>query len=84
MNDPLGQTWEQELLALGEARGEARGRLQGRLEVSRDSLLTLLEDRFGPLPVALVQRIYRSTDLEKLRACVRQTIHLRTLDELNL
>jgi hypothetical protein len=79
MAQSVAQTWEQEILA----RGEARGRLEGRLEERRDELLALLAERFGALPETVVQRINSTTDLEKLRACVRQTGQLRNLDELN-
>ena len=47
------QEWIQE----GEARGEARGEAQGRDSAAREMLLGALEQRFGPLPDAVVARV---------------------------
>jgi hypothetical protein len=80
MSETLGQTWEQEMLA----RGEARGREQGQLEALREDLQILLEERFGPLPEELVARIRRTDDLSRLRACLRQVVHITGPSELEI
>jgi hypothetical protein len=72
------------MLARGEARGEARGREQGQLETAREILRLQLEDRFGLLPADLVQRIERTDDLERLRAALRQVVHITALSELEI
>jgi len=72
MNETLARTCEQELLACGRLR-EARGMLR-----------LLLEDRFGPLPEALIGQIEAADDLEELRAAIRAVQHLRSLDALAL
>jgi hypothetical protein len=70
------QTWEPETLA----RGEAIGYLIARHE----SLRLVLEERFGPLPEALVRQIESIDDLDRLRAGLRQDIHIASLAELKL
>ena len=62
----------------------AEGEAKGRLATSRTVLRDLLEDRFGPLPEVLVQRIEAATDPDRLRAAVRQAPRLGRLDELQL
>ena len=47
-------------------------------------LRAFLEDRFGPLPEALQERIAEATDLELLQRACRQAIHLEKLADLNL
>ncbi len=59
-------------------------RTKGAVEACRENLRALLEDRFGTLPGALVQRIEASEDLARLKACVRQVPHLKTLDDVPL
>jgi hypothetical protein len=66
------QTWEQEMLS------------RGQLVTRREDLRLLLEERFGPLPEALIQRIEAMDDLERLRAALRQVVHLNSLSELEL
>jgi predicted transposase YdaD len=84
MTETITRTWEQELLARGEARGEARGREEGQLEAAREILQMQLEDRFGPLREELVQRIKRADDLERLRAALHQVLHITEPAELEL
>jgi hypothetical protein len=50
----------------------------------RNDLLGLLEERFGRLPRALVQRINQTDDVERLHAAVLQVLRLRKLEELQL
>jgi hypothetical protein len=60
------------------------GRLEGKLEACRDMLQDLLEHRFGPLTDDLIQRIQGLKDLERLKACLLQMVHIQSLDELQL
>jgi predicted transposase YdaD len=88
LSETVVETWEQELLARGEARGraegEARGRAEGEAQGLRESVQLLLEEKFGPLPEALVAEIGAMEDTERLRRVVRQVVHLNSLDELAL
>jgi Putative transposase, YhgA-like len=72
MSETIGQTWEQELL------------LRGQLRERRESLRMLLEERFGPLPEAVRQRIESSDDLARLRRAFQQALHVASLDDLEL
>jgi hypothetical protein len=76
MSQTIEQTWEQELLA--------RGKTVGALAAYRDTLRTLLEDRFGTVPSAWLEKIEAATDAERLRACIRQVGRISSPDELQL
>jgi hypothetical protein len=76
----IEQTWEQELLA----RGEAQGKQKWQLEHARDMLRNWLKDRFQTLPEPLLEKIRTASDLDRLDASIRQVPHIKTLDELQL
>lgn len=50
----------------------------------RENLRRWLEERFGTLPEALVQRIEAIEDAQRLRAALRQVVRLNSLAELAL
>jgi hypothetical protein len=79
-----GQRWEEEVLAVREARGETRGETRGRLTARREDLRLILEGRFGPLPADLVQRIEATEDSDRLLVCIRQAGTIANLSELPL
>jgi hypothetical protein len=72
MFDTLRQTWEQELLT------------RGRLLATRENLCLLMEERFGPFPPGLAERIEATDDLERLRGAMRQVLQVSSPDELDL
>ena len=87
MSHTLGQTWEEWALEEGERRkaeGEIAGTAKGEIQTRREDLRVLLEEKFGSLPDELIQRIETATDPESLKACLRQTLRIQSLDELNL
>jgi hypothetical protein len=57
---------------------------EGQLQAWRTSLSDLLQDRFGPLPEGLRQRIDAVTDLERLRAIHRQALRIASLEDLQI
>jgi hypothetical protein len=63
-----------------EERGEAKGELRAR----RDDLRALLEERFGPLPETVVQRIDAATDADRLRLAIRKVLRIESLDDLSI
>jgi hypothetical protein len=67
-----------------KAEGMAEGQAKGRLEEARDMLLALLEEKFGPVPEPLRQRIGATTDLARLHAAHRRILHLGSLEEFDL
>src|SRR5262249_17357113 len=62
------------------ARGEAGRGLRARWDDPRSPL----EARPGRLPPPGIRRIEAAEDPERLRAAIRQTLHLSSLDELPL
>jgi hypothetical protein len=57
---------------------------EAALQTRRDDLRALLEERFGTVPDAVKERMEATTDVERLKACIRQVVHIRALDELQL
>jgi hypothetical protein len=55
-----------------------------RLRTRREVLRELLEERFGTLPSALLQRIESCDDISRLQAAARQVLRLDKLDDLQL
>jgi hypothetical protein len=54
------------------------------LTTCRELLRAMLEEHFGTLPSDLLQRIEQTEDIDRLKACVRQAVHITKLDELTL
>jgi predicted transposase YdaD len=69
-------------LAQGFEKGRQEGRQEGRVQALREALRELLEDRFGPLPDAVRQRIESASEPERLQAAVRRVSHLSSLADL--
>jgi hypothetical protein len=76
MSETIEQTWEQELLARGQAHGQIRE--------ARSALRTLLEERLGSLPESVIQRLEAIDDLERLRQLFRRGLQGASLAELDL
>lgn len=62
----------------------ARVTEQVTLRIARENLQALLEERFGPLPKELLQRIECCEDGGRLRSAFRQGLRLDKLDDLQL
>jgi len=67
-----------------KAEGKAEGNAEGRLDDAREMLQGLLEEKFGPVPAAVRQRIHATTDLARLHAAARGVLHLGSLDDFKL
>jgi hypothetical protein len=57
---------------------------EGAIQARREDLRLLLEDRFGTLPEALLQRIEATEDPERLRSALLQVHKIQSPDELQL
>jgi hypothetical protein len=57
---------------------------QGELKTARRFLRDLLEEKFGPLPEAILQQIQASQDVEKLRTAVLAIRKMESLDQFSL
>jgi hypothetical protein len=78
---------QQEVRSMTQTIAEAlleEGRAEGKLEMARALLLGFLEDRFKPLPEALLAQINGLTDLPRLEAAVRQAARIEKLEDLRL
>jgi hypothetical protein len=75
----VGKSWDEEMAE----RIEQKGR-EAALRASRDILRGVLEERFGPLPAPVVERIENCADLDRLKAEVRRAVRLKSPDEFSL
>jgi hypothetical protein len=80
----MGQTIAESLIEEGFEKGIEKGIEKGKLTIARETVRLLLEDRFGPLPESLVQRIDSINELPRLQAAFRQGLRLQKLDDLQL
>jgi hypothetical protein len=80
----VSMTIAEALKAEGFAEGETKGKVEGRLEEAREMLQGLLEEKFGPVPEAIHQRIQATTDLARLHAAARGVLHLGSLEQFDL
>jgi hypothetical protein len=83
MIENVEQTWEQELLSIGEARGEDRGRTEGALQAYREMVSLRLRPRFGELPAEVHARI-EPADLPTLKAAFDRIDTVAALADLQL
>ena len=73
----------QDALAASEERGEERGEQLGALHARRQTLLSLLQHKFGPLPAAVVEQVNATTNLTRLDQWLLQVLdadHLTAID----
>jgi hypothetical protein len=54
------------------------------LRLCRDNLRALLQERFGVIPDTVLQRIEACDDLERLKAALRQIVHINAPEELQV
>jgi len=84
MSTKLGPTIADLAMETGEKKGEQKGRREGQLAAFREILRESLQDRFGALPKAVLERIENTIDLDILRTARRQVASLKILDDLHL
>jgi flagellar biosynthesis/type III secretory pathway protein FliH len=92
MNQKLGPSLVQLSYAEGKKEGKEEGRMEGEMEgekkgelrATRALLRALLENHFGAVPEALVQRIEAAEDLVRLKAAALQVHQLQKPEDLPL
>ncbi|MFO0935345.1 MAG: hypothetical protein U0798_02380 [Gemmataceae bacterium] len=85
-------TTYQAILREGRQEGRQEGRLEGRneglndgqLQGFRESLLNVLNERFGNCPVEIERRIRESVDLTRLQKAIRQAVRIQSPADLQL
>ena len=69
-------------IAVGEARGIAVGEARGEVRAMRESILLLLERRFGATSVSLRDRLMAISDLASLREILGRVVEISSVDQL--
>ena len=75
----MATTWAERL----EAKGREEGLQQGFMAM-RDLLLSLLEQRFGPLPEDVRERVEAISSLKRLTQLGQRVLTARSLESLKL
>jgi len=75
----MATTWSERL----EAKGREEG-MQAGLKALREVLLSQLEQRFGPLPEEIHQRVEAISSLDRLTRLGRRVLKARSLSALRL
>ena len=75
----MATTWSERL----EAKGREEGLEEG-LRAVREILLSLLEQRFGPVPEGIRQRVEAISSLDRLTRLSRRALNARSLSALRL
>lgn len=68
----MALTWSEKL----EARGEAKG--------GREILLSLLAERFGPLPEGALRQVEEISSLKRLTKLAKRVLTAHSLEEMGL
>ncbi len=63
---------------------ERKGIEQGRAEEARDTLLNLLQEKFGAVPETTIHCVEAVSSVEELRRLLRQLVHVNSLAEMGL
>jgi hypothetical protein len=79
MSESMAMTWGEEM-----QQKVAQARVEGVLRSRQEDVRVILQRRFGPLPEALIQRIEKTEDHERLKACILQAMTMNSLEELQL
>jgi len=84
----VAMTWSEKIAAQGEAKGEAKGHAEGeakgRGEGAREILLSLLAERFGPLPEGARRQVEEISSLQRLTQLAKRVLTAHSLEEIGL
>ena len=76
----VDETWMDKLLRQGEEKGREEGLLEGK----RQTLLTLMERKFGPLPATVTAHVQSIESAEVFDRLLEQILTASTLEEMQL
>jgi len=72
----VAMTWSEKIAAQGKAEGEAKG--------GREILLSLLAERFGPLPEGARRQVEEISSLQRLTQLAKRVLTAHSLEEMGL
>jgi uncharacterized protein DUF4351 len=72
----VAMTWSEKIAAQGEAKGRGEG--------AREILLSLLAERFGPLPEGARRQVEEIGSLQRLTQLAKRVLTAHSLEEMGL
>ena len=80
----MGQTIAEALKDEGRNEGRQEGRQEEAIAARRQTLLMLLQKRFGPLPKKTVARIRAAKDVQQLDVWLGKVVTAENLSDLGI
>ena len=80
----VDETWMDKLLRQGEEKGHKEGHRVGWAEGKRQTLLTLMERKFGPLPGTVKARVRSIESMDELDSFLERILTATKLEEMQL
>ena len=77
-------TWADKLLRKGEEKGREKGLRAGLLKGKRESVLRVLEAKFGPPLKEVTERVEAMESAEALDVCLERVVKATSLEETGL
>ncbi|MDR0335967.1 MAG: hypothetical protein LBI18_02650, partial [Planctomycetaceae bacterium] len=81
METTIKKGFIQEAMEIGEAKGEARGEAKGKLIGRVNTIIDILNDKFGQVPNDIVDALHRRTDEVALRSLAVHAANCSSLDD---
>ena len=72
-------TWQEQVAA-----SEARGKTLGKVEEARNTVLLVVEHRWGSPPDDFVAKLEAIGDLDRLHGIMEQALKVSSVDEIDL
>ncbi len=73
-----------DLIAIGVQQGKAEGLVEGKSEGKRDSLLMILQVRFGGVPETIHESVMAIGSTEHLGELIQQALQIESISEFRL
>ncbi len=80
----LELTWAEKLMEKGREEGREEGRETGLIDGKRETLLSLLTAKFGPLAEGVTKRVESIDSLDTLDAMLQRVLTATSLENMKL
>lgn len=76
--------WIERGIQRGIQQGIQQGEQRGTIRAKQETLMDLMQLRFGPLPQSLMQRIQSIQEIDQLNVFLRRVITTTRLEEMGI